>query len=142
MTRHNPPWDVERVLRLADLRRQREAEESADERAEDARDRLRQARVHRLTAGIWPLGEGDDFIHQLASNSVPVGEPPPVGTLADDGEPEPTPPRPARAPQGARDGPPERVSPDAWLKGALDAARLGSPRWTTIVSEPGSWLPA
>ena len=76
----------------------------------------------RITQNIWPDSEGSEWLHRLAANSVPFGSTPAPGELPDgNGQPAP-PPAPARAPQGARDGLPERVGGDQWLRAAVDEA--------------------
>jgi hypothetical protein len=128
----NDDWAIERIRGLAELRAT-QAETTAAERREDARALRDRHRVQRIVGGIIPLGEGDDWLHRHASGSTPAGSP--------NGE-SPQPPPPARAPQGARDGPTPTPSPDLWLRGAIDAARFGGSTWSTSHAEPGTWSQA
>ena len=112
-----------------------EAETGDDERKEETRDRLRRDRLVRIAGGAFPAGQGDDWLHQLAPSSTPVVEP----TAGAPAVAEP-PRHPPKAPQGARDGPVSPPSGDAWLRGALDAARFGGSTWSTSTSEPGTWV--
>jgi hypothetical protein len=99
MTRHvnngGTDWQMERIARLTELAAEHR-HETAAERHGDHRDRLRRARTQRIVGGILEPTEGDDFIHQLASNSVPVGH------GEGEGQPAPKPPaKPPRAPATA-----------------------------------------
>jgi hypothetical protein len=128
MTRHvnngGTDWQMERIARLTELAAEHR-HETAAERHGDHRDRLRRARTQRIVGGILEPTEGDDFIHQLASNSVPVGH--------GEGEGQPAPKPPAKAPQGARDGPEPKATGDDWLRELAEAAHPGRPpdtgRW-------------
>ncbi len=91
-----------------------------------------------IVGDAFPVGEGDAFIHRLASTSTPYGdEPGPGGDSEGEDETKP----PAKAPQGVRQPPPGPAEGDAWLRTAVDEAS-GGRRWTSSYSEPGGWMPA
>jgi hypothetical protein len=121
MTRHvnngGTDWQMERIARLTELAAEHR-HETAAERHGDHRDRLRRARTQRIVGGILEPTEGDDFIHQLASNSVPVGH--------GEGEGQPAPKPPAKAPQGD-DGHEPKATADDWLRELAEAAHPGRP---------------
>ena len=103
-SRHEPEPLVERCRAAIDVEdlanlHAAPAEESEAERRDAARDRLRSARVGRITAGIWPSTEANDWLHSLAKNGTPVGPTPAPGeSLNGEGRP----PRRRRRPRHPR----------------------------------------